>query len=437
MDLLNSIENQRSLLQSIDKVKWNFSMGILYGIFFTGGLAFSDPSTVLPIFLGNFTDSKTLIGLSAAVMSTFGGIGSLLPQLFVASKLESKASKRPVLRIAITVRALCWGLLALITYWFGRSHPLGIIVALLFLLTLFTFMGGIAVVPFYDIWAKAIPPTLRGRFFGYLQLFGGILAIGSGFIVKIVLGNKGIDFPSNYSFLFLLTFIFIGISYLALGSVKEPPDDVYTKQLRFGEFLKKALHILKIDDNYKLFLVVQIFGGAMALALPFYVVYAKDVLGITLGMVGIFLSAQMLGSVISNLLWGYLSDFVGNKKVIQISIFLCLTAPLIALITPSHLSALFIPLFVLIGFSMTGQMIGNTNFLLDISPPKDRPTYISLRGTLRFPVMIFPLIGGIIIQHISYSFLFLVTILSVLFGFILTFRLHEPRERVPVKEIKS
>jgi len=63
MDLLNTIENQRSFLKSNDKVKWNFSMGMLYGIFFTGGLAFSDPSTVLPIFLGNFTDSKTLIGL--------------------------------------------------------------------------------------------------------------------------------------------------------------------------------------------------------------------------------------------------------------------------------------------------------------------------------------------------------------------------------------
>lgn len=171
------------------------------------------------------------------------------------------------------------------------------------------------------------------------------------------------------------------------------------------------------------------------MALPFYVVYARDVLGISLGMVGIFLSAQMLGSVISNLPWGYLSDFFGNKKVIQISIFLGLTAPLIALITPADLSQLFIPLFVLIGFSMTGQMIGNTNFLLDISPPKDRPTYISLRGTLRFPVIIFPLIGGIIVQRISYTFLFMVTVLSVLFGFILTFWLHEPRERVPVKEM--
>lgn len=432
-----SIGYQESTLEAQNRLRWNFLMGMVYGAFFSGGLAFSDSSTVLPVFLGSFTDSKTLIGLSAAVMSTFGGIGSLLPQLFVASKLESKVSKRPLLRAAISVRALCWGLLALITYWFGRSHPLGIIVALLFLLTLFTFMGGIAVVPFYDIWAKAIPAHLRGRFFGYLQLLGGVLAIGSGFVVKYILSHGDIVFPTNYAVLFLFSFIFIGISYLALGSVKEPTDEVYSGQLPFGEFLKKAFHILRSDDNYKLFLVVQIFGGAMTLALPFYVLYARDVLGITLGMVGIFLSAQMLGNVISNLLWGYVSDFVGNKKVIQTSIFLGLAAPLIALITPAHLSQLFIPLFVLIGFSMTGQMIGNTNFLLDISPPKDRPTYISLRGTLRFPVMLFPLIGGVIVQHISYSFLFIVTILTVLYGFILTFRLHEPREREPVMEMKS
>jgi MFS family permease len=424
-------------LDSQNRLRWNFLMGMTYGAFFNGGLAFSDPSTVLPVFLGSFTDSKTLIGLSAAVMSTFGGIGSLLPQLFVASKLESKISKRPLLRAAISVRALCWGLLAFITYWLGRSHPLGIIVALLFLLTLFTFMGGIAVVPFYDIWAKAIPAHLRGRFFGYLQLLGGVLAIGSGFVVKYILSHGEIAFPTNYAVLFLFSFIFIGISYLALGSVKEPTGEVYTEKLPFREFLTKAFHILRYDDNYKLFVLVQIFGGALTLALPFYVVYAKDVLGITLGMVGIFLSAQMLGSVISNLLWGYLSDFVGNKKVIQTSICLGLMAQLIALVTPPHLTALFIPLFVLIGFSMTGQMIGNTNFLLDISPPKDRPTYISLRGTLRFPVMIFPLIGGVLVQNISYSFLFMVTILSVLYGFILTFRLHDPREGEPAMGMKS
>lgn len=288
-------------------------------------------------------------------------------------------------------------------------------------------MGGIAVVPFYDIWGKAIPSNLRGRFFGSRQLFGGVLAIGSGFIVKAILGNRGIPFPNNYVFLFLFSFIFISISYLALGSVREPIHEVHERRLTFVKFVEKALHILKFDNNYRLFLIVQILGGAMGLALPFYVLYAKDILGVKLGMVGIFLSAQMLGSVLSNILWGHLSDFIGNKKVIQISIFLGLMAPLIALLTPAHLPDLFIPLFILIGSSITGQIIGNTNFLLDMAPAKDRPTYISIRGTLRLPVVIFPLIGGVIVQHISYNFLFLITILTVFVSFILSFQLTDPR----------
>ena len=411
-----------------DNLKWNFSMGLLHGIFYNGGIAFSEPTTVLPIFLNNFTNSKILIGLSSTIMSQVGGIGSVLPQLFVARRLENKVRKKPVLIGAITTRALCWGSLAIITYLFGKSHPLGIILALFFFLTLFAFMGGIAVVPFQDIWGKAIPSTLRGRFFGYRQFLGGILAIGAGFVVKSILGNKGISFPNNYAFLFLLTFLFISISYLALGSVKEPTEEVHRNQLNFREFLKKASGILKSDNNYRKFLGVQILGGAISLALPFYVLYAKDVLSIKLGMVGIFLSAQMLGSVLSNVLWAHLSDYIGNKRVIQISIFLGLIAPLIALLTPTYRPELFILVFVLLGFSIMGQVIGNTNFLLDIAPSKDRPAYVSIRGTLRAPVVIFPLIGGVIVQHISYNFLFIVTILTVCAGFILSFQLAEPRK---------
>jgi len=51
-------------------------------------------------------------------------------------------------------------------------------------------MGGIAAVPFFDIWGKSLPFNLRGRFFGYRQLWGGVLAIGSGLIVKNILGNN-------------------------------------------------------------------------------------------------------------------------------------------------------------------------------------------------------------------------------------------------------
>jgi len=335
--------------------------------------------------------------------------------------------------MAITIRALCWGLLGLITYFLGGSHPLIIVISLFFLLTLFSFMGGIAVVPFTDIWGKAIPSTLRGRFFGYRQLFGGLLAISAGFIVKYILGNKSLSFPDNYAFLFLFSFIFISISYLALGSIKEPVEEVHKTRLTFKNFLKKAFGILKLDKNYRMFLFVQILIGANGLILPFYVLYAKEVIGIEEKMIGMFISAQMLGSTLSNVLWAYLSDYAGNKKVIQINAFLSLLMPIVALLITRPLWTLFLLLFILIGFSTAGGAIGYTNFLLDTAPSKDRPAYISLNGTLTVPVMLLPLIGGTIIHYTSYKFLFIITMVIMLIGFLLTLWLREPRKQITLE----
>lgn len=410
-------------------LRWNFAMGLFHGTFLFGGRAFGNPDTIIPVFLKNFTDSKTIIGLSSTVMGSLGGIGVVLPQLFVASKLENTIHKKPVLMVAITIRALCWGFLALSTYLVATTHPNLMIVLLFFFLILFTVMAGIGVVPFFDIWAKAIPSTLRGRFFGHRQLWGGILAVGSGFIAKAVLGNDKIPFPNNYVILFSFAFAYLSIAYVALASVKEPVEEVHETRLTFGAFLRKAFQILKSDHNFRNFLFVQMLMGATGLALPFYVLYAREVLNVRLEMVGLFLSAQMLGDVLSNVLWAHLSDFVGNRRVVQVTAFVSILIPAIALTTRGGLSPLLILVFVLAGSFIAGRRIGRTNFLLDAAPPKDRPVYIGLNGTLSVPVMIFPLLGGMIVQHLSYVFLFGVALSVVLVGFILSLGLKEPRKQ--------
>ncbi|MEA2022218.1 MAG: MFS transporter [Candidatus Caldatribacteriota bacterium] len=410
-----------------NKKKWNFAMGLIHGILYLGGEAFYNPDTVLPIFLDHFSKSKMLIGLSSTLIGRLGGIMSVFPQLLVANRIENKTHKKPLLKFAITVRALSWGLLAFTTYIFNNTYPNLTILFLFITLILHTFMGGVAAIPFYDIWGKSLPSNLRGRFFGYRQLWGGILAIGSGLIVKNILGNNAMKFPYNFALLFFLAFIFFSISYIALGSVKEPTEKVYKKQLPFKDFLKKAFLIIKKNSDYKKFIMVEILAGAGGLALPFYILYLKDILGIKLGTVGILLSAQMLGSVLSNVLWAHLSDFVGNKKVIQISTFAGLMVPIVALMTQFKNELIYILLFATIGFFIAGRTIGKTNYLLDIAPSKDRPIYISLTGTLLFPVSLFPLIGGLIIQYISYNTLFVITGIPILLGLILSFNLKEPR----------
>ncbi len=277
------------------------------------------------------------------MIGRLGGIASVFPQLFVANRMETAIRKKPLLKFAITIRALSWGMLALATYIFNKSYPHLTIFFLFFTLILHTVMGGIAVVPFYDIWGKVLP-------------------------------------------------------------------------------------------FYRKFIVVEITGGAGAMALPFYILYLRESLGMQLGMVGILLSAQMFGSVLSNILWAHLSDFVGNKKVIQTSTFIGLITPLIALASALiQNSFLYIIIFILIGFFISGRKIGKDNYLLDIAPSRERPKYISLTGTLLFPVSLFPLLGGVIVQYISYQILFFTTAMFVFWGFILSFGLSEPREAMKLQ----
>ena len=183
-------------------MSWNFLMGLIHGIFFAGGMAFSSPTAILPVFLNSLTSSKTVIGLFSTIM----GSGSFLPQLFVASRIRGREHKKPVLIFAIVVRMLCWGALGILTYFYGADNPGGVLFSLFFLLTLFSFMGGVAVIPFMDIFGGTIPSNLRGRFFGHRQLWGGLLAVGAGFVVKHILGSQNISFPKNYALLFLLSF---------------------------------------------------------------------------------------------------------------------------------------------------------------------------------------------------------------------------------------
>ena len=84
------------------------------------------------------------------------------------------------------------------------------------------------------------------------------MAIGAGYAVKRILGNPDISFPKNYAFLFLLSFAFIAMSYIALSSVREPKGQVSTETHRISVFVKKSLRLLWEDRNFGILIATQL-----------------------------------------------------------------------------------------------------------------------------------------------------------------------------------
>jgi len=405
-------------------VKFNFAMGLAHGILFQTGMAFSGPMTVLPVFLNHFTVSKLVIGLFSTLMNA----GSVLPQLLVAHRLETKPRKKPTLVVMIWVRAAIWLVLGVLAYFCPPGKPIIVLVALLVLLFGFSFAGGVATIPFTDIWGKALPATLRGRFFGHRQLWGGVMAVGAGYAVKLILANPNISFPKNYAFLFLLSFAFIAMSYIALSSVREPPGQVTVRRRRIGVFLKASLRLLWEDRNLGLLILTRLAVGFGAFALPFYVLYGKNELHMATEQVGLLVGAQMAGGILSNLLWGQLSDRVGNRIVIVLTAATATAVPLLGLLSSAVGWRLLIAVFVLIGFSTSGGGIGFTNYLLEIAPEHLRPTYIALQGTSTGLIIFLPILGGLLIDVYSYQAAFLVTLAALIIGLLLSLTLKEVRK---------
>jgi predicted MFS family arabinose efflux permease len=65
--------------------------------------------------------------------------------------------------------------------------------------------------------------------------------------------------------------------------------------------------------------------------------------------------------------------------------------------------------FVSIGMFQTAQFVGFASLNVDLAPPGQRATYVGLFNTLSSLVIVWPAIGGWLLQRTSYEVLFGVT----------------------------
>lgn len=392
----------------------NFIAGVASAFLMQIGITMANSNMVLSLFINQLGGSNLLVGLAPAISHTL----ARLPQLFVAGRLEGRRRKMPYYIWPRLGRALSY-LFVLVPSLLlaGDSRRRQVLLIFFLAYSLGRLLIGLSQVSRMDIFAKAIPPRRFGSFWGQRNLWGKLAAFLTSFLVGFILSEpRGLGFPLNYALLFGGGSCFLVLEVVLFSRIREPVKSGPHKSSGVRSQLERAPRIILRDPNYARFVGSRLLLSFVSLASPFYVIYAKEVLHAPVSVIGAYLPILTLSSILSNILWSRLADRRGNKLLMELSVLVQVVAPIVALSLPSLLGGLgaslratallFSLVFLLRGVGASALMIGNTSYLLLISPPERRPTYIGLNNSILGLASFLPALGGVLVDALGYRVVF-------------------------------
>ena len=420
--------------QPEEHTRWNFAIITTEASAFMSGIAWTDPATVLPLFIGLVFPSTILIGLVTVLQR----LGWILPQLPMAAIVGHRPQRLPYLRWGVFVGRL--PLLAFVLYlWFkGVGSPPAVILFMLLAYFSVALGNGVVAVPWQDIIAKSIPGRIRGRFFGTMQFITAVATIGVGFVVRWMLGPRGPHFPINYTILFTLAAFFITISTVGCWLVREPIRPVLDRPQSLRNLLGNVRPLLRKEPSLLVLSVVALLGFGLSATTPFYIVYGTTRLGVQAQAAGVYIWAATLGSASFSLIWAHLNDRFGPRAVVRGACLCAALAPALALAIPAVVSVpspvlayVFGLVFLVAGATLAGMWMGTNNYLLELATHQERPRYIAVFNTLALPGATMPLLIGWLLSFTPFRPVFALLLACGAAAVYLSWRMPLPHLRHP------
>lgn len=434
----------------------NFWFGVANGALFRCGSSFFSVDVIIPSYISDLANKVNWM-VSTTVIVSFATVaqrlGWKLPQFLIANHLEVRERKLPVYGAAAFARTLALSLLVLSLLLFGEGH-LNLLLGLSLLsFSLFGLFGGVSGNAYMDIIGKAIPTEQRGKYYRNRNVLGGILvfAFSGPLISYIQQATQESSFLLSYLLIFICGIPLIAVAFVMFYQIREPIEPTVKKRTPLKEHLKRAPQLFRRDHNYRRYIITMMCLQGINLATPFYMVYAKEVLNVPAKMQGIFTSAIGISGALALFLWAYIADNYGNRLLMRISVITTILVPLLAVLSQfipsdsfilnvllnkvgyltsskSNVHNIYLFVFVLRGISLRGIFVSTANYLLEISPPEQRVTYVGLSNSITAPFILMPMLGGYIISLFSYEACFITSIVFGLITFYLTLSLDEPRD---------
>jgi len=412
--------------------RWNFVVMGLDISLFTLALTFASVYGVLPLFVHHLTNSNVALGLIPAVRA----LGTLLPPILVAAYVQRLRRRKPFVLAWTVFERLPYLVLAVLTPVLAGAHPTLLLWLFFAMIAVGTCAGGITSPAWLDLVARVLPDDWRGRFFGLWSALGSLLGLGGGVLTAALLRLP--DWPTGFALCFGCAFGCLIVSFVFLATTREGAP---TERTAPATNWRGYAVLVRRDRNFAGYLTANGLVTLAGMATAFYAVDAERALHLSDAGAGLYGVVLLAASLAGNILWGYVGDHTGHKRVLELGALCTGLAAGVAVASVAVAShtlfggiILYGAAFALVGLGSSAVQLAALTVVLDFAAAEDRPTYIGIASLAQVPfACAAPVVGGVIADRLGYGAVFVLTVLLGLAGAAMVVKkVRDPRHAAAV-----
>jgi Na+/melibiose symporter-like transporter len=378
---LTNEEDARACLDISDaacvETPGNFLL-ILVSHFFTKlGDALASPKTVLAWITSAVGAPPVVLGFLVPIRES----GSLIPQLVIGGYIRRLPVRKWVWVIGSLAQAAAIVGLGVVAMTFtGMTAGW----AILGLLVLFSLARGFCSVASKDVLGKTIPKTKRGQLTGWSASAAGLVTLAVGVVLLIPSLQKPDSAP--YGLLLVAAGLLWAIAAAVYSLVRELPGETAGGRNAAVEAIGR-LNILVNDKLFRRFVIARALLMCSALSAPFYVALAQQHIGSPTYLLGLFVLASGLASLLSAPVWGRFADRSSRQVVVYAAIITAGIGMLIFMAdrqAPDVVASLwFLPsAYFVLSIAHSGVRVGRKTYVVDLASGNKRTDYVAVGNTV-------------------------------------------------------
>ncbi len=372
------------------------------------GAAYSAMDGITSTYTTPFALALGANDAQVGILNSIPNLFITLSQIFAGKYIEKRGRKKVAVSLSLAQR-LIWLLIAFIPLFIFQGSLFLFIFLIVLIQTILSFASTA-----WSAWmGNLVPENIRGSYFGkrnaIVSVFSFATALIAGWLLGLINGLIG------FSLVFFLASIFGLISYFYLTKI---PDTGYRQENEksnnsFNVF--KFIKDLKKYSNFRPFTIhMSMLSFAVNIASPFFTVYMLSVMKIGYEWYGIVVATEIFARILMQRYWGRLSDKFGDRTIMCLCNILIVFYPLLFLFAVNTFQLILISIFS--GIAWSGFDLTSFNYLLDITPPEKRPSYIAnYKIYVGFALFLGPLAGGFLSQYFANTTFLWLSGLQVIF----------------------